>query len=101
MHKIQPLFQLDSCIVMIEEWLCIYATSTKIFMTWSIHDYIFECLVTVHAFVVISPLTRTGTLSGCQTAWMQIRTDVLSGLIWIQAVCKGYQHAKKILKLCS
>ena len=43
MHKIQPLFQLDTCTVMIEEWLCIYATSTKFFMNWSIHDYIFEC----------------------------------------------------------
>ena len=35
----------------------------------------------------------SGTLSECQTVWNQIRTDVLSVLIWIQTVCKGYQSA--------
>ena len=24
--------------------------------------------------------------------WIQIRTDILSVLIWVQTVCKGYQH---------
>ena len=27
--------------------------------------------------------------SECQTVWNQIRPDILSGLIWVQAVCKG------------
>ena len=27
--------------------------------------------------------------------WIQIRTDVLSVLIWVQAVCKGYQQKMK------
>ena len=26
--------------------------------------------------------------SGCQTVWIQIRPDILSGLIWVQTVCK-------------
>ena len=26
----------------------------------------------------------------CQIVWIQIRPDVLSGLIWVQNVCKGY-----------
>ena len=30
--------------------------------------------------------------SGCQTVWIQIRPDILSGLIWVQTVCKGYQQ---------
>ena len=30
--------------------------------------------------------------SECQTVWIQIRPEVLSGLIWIQIVCKGYQQ---------
>ena len=34
----------------------------------------------------------SGILSVCQTVWMQIRPDGLSGLIWVQTVCKGYQH---------
>ena len=28
----------------------------------------------------------------CQTVWIQIRPDNLSGLIWVQSVCKGYQQ---------
>ena len=31
--------------------------------------------------------------SGCQTVWIQIRPDNLSGLIWVQTVCKGYQQS--------
>ena len=37
----------------------------------------------------------SGTLSECQRVWIQIRTDVLSVLIWIQTVCKGYQQVTK------
>ena len=29
--------------------------------------------------------------SECQTFWTQIRPDILSGLIWVQTVCQGYQ----------
>ena len=28
----------------------------------------------------------------CQKMWIQIRPDILSGLIWVQTVCKGYQQ---------
>ena len=38
----------------------------------------------------------SGTLSECQTVWIQIRTDILSVLIWVQAVCKGYQKTTKV-----
>ena len=31
------------------------------------------------------------TLSVCQTAWTQIRTNIMSVLIWVKTVCKGYQ----------
>ena len=33
---------------------------------------------------------------GCQTVWIQIRPDILSGLIWVQTVCKGYQQMTKV-----
>ena len=26
-----------------------------------------------------------------KTVWIQIRPDILSGLIWVQTVCKDYQ----------
>ena len=28
--------------------------------------------------------------------WIQIRTDILSVLIWVQTVCKGYQQTTKV-----
>ena len=31
----------------------------------------------------------SGISSEGQTVWNQIRPDILSGLIWVQAVCKG------------
>ena len=38
----------------------------------------------------------TGTLSECQTIWIQIRTDVESVLIWLQTVCKEYKQTAKV-----
>ena len=34
--------------------------------------------------------------SECQTVWIQVRADILSGLIWVQTVCKGnsQMHSK-------
>ena len=34
----------------------------------------------------------TGIPSECQTAWIQIRSDILLGLIWVQTDSKGYQQ---------
>ena len=34
--------------------------------------------------------------SGCQIIWIQIKPDILSGLIWVQTVCKGYQQKTKV-----
>ena len=39
----------------------------------------------------------SGIPSECQTDWIQIRPNVLSGLIWVQTVCKSYQHFTKIV----
>ena len=36
-----------------------------------------------------------GTISECETAWIQIKTDILSVMIWVQTVCKGYQKTIK------
>ena len=37
----------------------------------------------------------SGKLPECQRVWIQTRTDVLSVLIWVQTVCKGYQQTTK------
>ena len=36
--------------------------------------------------------------SECQTVWIQIRPDILSGLIWVQTVCKSYQQTTLVGK---
>ena len=38
----------------------------------------------------------SGTISECQIVWIQIRTDVLSVLIWVQTVCKGQQQTTTV-----
>ena len=40
----------------------------------------------------------SGTLSKCQTVWIQIRTDVLSSLIRVQHICK---RSPKVAATCS
>ena len=34
----------------------------------------------------------------CQTIWSQIRPDEMSGLIWVQTVCKGCQQKTPAVK---
>ena len=36
------------------------------------------------------------TLFDCQAVWIQIMTDILSVLLWVQTVCKGYQQQTKV-----
>ena len=35
----------------------------------------------------------------CKTVWIQIRPDILFGLIWLQFVCKGYQQMTPVIRL--
>ena len=52
------------------------------------------CLLTSFKIIFFEKIL-SGTLSECQTVWTQIRTDILSVLIWVQTVCKGYQQTTK------
>ena len=38
----------------------------------------------------------SGIPSECQTDWNLIRPDILSGLIWVQSVYKGYEQTTKL-----
>ena len=40
----------------------------------------------------------SGIPSECQRVWIQIRPNILSGLVWIQTVCKGYQQTTPVDK---
>ena len=41
----------------------------------------------------------SGIPSECQTVWVQIRPDVLSGLFWVQTVCKDYQQTMLVVAI--
>ena len=58
------------------------------------------CCLRIFFFLIYFFQKKKRNLSGipseCQTVWIQIRPDVLSGLIWVQTVCTGYQQMTKI-----
>ena len=41
-------------------------------------------------------INHQGPPSECQTVWIQIKTDILLILIWVQTVCKGYCQTTKL-----
>ena len=43
------------------------------------------------------PIVLQGILSQSQTVWIQIRTNIVSVLIWVQNVSKGYPQTTKLL----
>ena len=81
-------------------------TSARSMWDIQIKDFLTSaCWVIFHAFAVVCSLffkinffqkILSVTLSECQTIWIQIRTDILSVLIWVQTVCKGYQPMTKV-----
>ena len=40
----------------------------------------------------------SGIPTDCQTDWIQFRPNILSGLIWLQTVCKGYEQTTIVSK---
>ena len=51
----------------------------------------YACFSVVYFFFKTT-LNFSGILSKCQTVWIQIKPDILSCLIWVQLICKGYQR---------
>ena len=52
----------------------------------------FFCILLIFFKVIFEKKTHSGIQSECQTFFIHIRPDVLSGLTWVQTVCKGYQQ---------
>ena len=48
------------------------------------------------SFLYFLKKNLSGTLSECQMIWIQIKTDILLPLIWVQTVCKDYQQTTKV-----
>ena len=40
----------------------------------------------------------SGIPSECQTDWIKIRPDIMSGLIWVQPICNGYEQTTLVGK---
>ena len=67
------------------------------------HVWPFACWRILLAFLLIfqnqhSQKILSEILSECQTVWIQIRPDILSGLIWVQIVCNGYKQRTQRVK---
>ena len=66
--------------------------------------YLFACWVICHAFCRLMIFFKMNFFEKffqeyhqCQTVWIQIRPDALSGLIWVQTtVCEGHQQTTKV-----
>ena len=65
-----------------------YENDTSLFFAYWVIYVVFLFIKTNFQKII------SGTLSECQTDWIQVRTDILSVLIWDQTVCKGYQQTR-------
>ena len=56
--------------------------------------------VILHVFsfkIKLFKIFFSGTPSEYQTVWIQSRPDLLSGLIWVQTVCKSYRQTATLV----
>ena len=61
----------------------------------------FSCFIVVCLFFSKSTFSKNSFKnipSECRTEWIQIRPDILSGLIWVQYVCKGHEQMQGVDK---
>ena len=53
------------------------------------------CMLGNSSTLLFSKYSFRNKIRECQTAWIQIRPDILSGLIWVQAICKTLLHSER------
>ena len=70
-------------------WITYMYISDRVFIAhkWQIMHAFLSSI-----FFFKTTLNFSGILSKCQTVWIQIKPDILSCLIWVQLICKGYQR---------
>ena len=94
---------------MFEEWL--HACAISVSIPWGGPRFFDEltiltlCMLGIFMLLLSSTIffkvnffqmLLSGTLSECQLVLIQIKTDVLSVLIWVQIVFKGYRQTTKV-----
>ena len=77
-------------------WLKNYSIFEKVYF-----DQLFECsniafIISCH-FIIVQYLTLWMLPPGYQTVWIQIRSNILLGLILVQTVCRGYRQTTKVI----
>ena len=79
-------------------WFKNYIFGKKcILISFWIFQYCFYHSFTLYYCAIFDSLITVFSIpSGCQTVWIQIRPNILAGLIWVQTVCKGYQQTTKV-----
>ena len=73
---------------------------------WSLNNinviYVFAywgiLYVSLSSVVICFEKNILGITSACQTVWIQNRPDLLSGLIWVQTICKGHKQTTLVGK---
>ena len=78
-HMICPLLQL--WLALLELTLCLLGNFSCFF--W--------CLLIFFKIIFFEKFFQE--YHQCQIVWIQIRPDILSGLIWVETICKGYQRS--------
>ena len=71
-----------------------YLQKSVILISFWIYKYCFFFILShfYHCAIFYSGCWIFSMPYGCQTVWIQIRPNILLGLIWIQTVCKGYKQ---------
>ena len=97
--KPNTIFQVNYLLFI--KWACSFDSGTYHLVGCCSSDWWFQVnfasWVIFHAFVVVCWIFQSErfqkilseTLSEIQKLWIQIRTDIMSVLIWVQTVCKG------------
>ena len=60
----------------------------------------YACFSVVCYFLFKTTLNFSEIPLKCQTVWIQIKPDILSCLIWVQLICKGYQRPTLVSDNC-
>ena len=97
--KYRVATNISHCLKVQSKWFKTYIFTKKcIWISFWNFKYCFNYSFTLYYFAIFYPLDAEffSLPSGCQTFWIQIRSDILSGLIWVQTVCRGYQQTTKV-----
>ena len=88
-----PLFSQGAkeVLVLINFWYLIMCLNDRTPMFYPIYNFIW-CFACWYFSKSTFWKIISGIPSEWQTVWIQFRPDVLSGLMWVQTVCKGYQQ---------